>query len=424
MALIPARTSASIVGSFLGLSIVLSPAVFGGAPAINPDEGRPHVGWKDAGLVVGRVAFVSGTVASVRKAGRLTFLDFDDASREGFVGVIFQDALGKFPESPETLYKGKNVQLRGIVTTYQGQPQIQLSDPSQVKVLSELPAAQYQPPRAVTTGAELTIGTYNVLNLFDEIDDPYYLDENTLTKPREQLERLAKTVHSVNADVLALEEVENRSYLERFVEVFLADMGYQHVVLFEGNDSRGIDVAVLSRVPVGVTRSNRHRTFPGPDGKPMVFERDLLQVELLPDGAPPFEMWVVHLKSNYEGREYAEPIRKAEAAEVRRQLDARLAKDAKARIVLCGDFNDTPDSATLATIIGSGPTAMRSFYGDLSADNRVTYNQPPHLTMIDFLLATPAMAESFVPGSYRVLPGTIESSGSDHNPVFAKVKAR
>lgn len=424
MALKHARIAASIVLAFLALAMAAPSAALGGAPAINPDEGRPRVGWKDAGMVVGRVAFVSGKVESVRKAGRLTFLDFDDASREGFVGVIFQDALGEFPESPEKLYGGKFVQLRGIVATYQGQPQIQLSDPSQVKVLSELPAAEYHAPRAVTPGAEITIGTYNILNLFDEFDDPYYLDENTRTKPREQLERLAKTIHTVNADVLALQEVENRAYLERFVEVFLADMGYQHVVLFEGNDSRGIDVALLSRVPVGVTRSNRHRAFAGADGKPMIFERDLLQVELVPEGAPRFEMWVVHLKSNYEGREYAEPIRKAEAAEVRRQLDARLAADPKARVVLCGDFNDTPDSATLSTVVGSGAGAMRTFYADLSADNRVTYNQPPHLTMIDFLLATPAMAESFVPGSYRVLPGTIESSGSDHNPVFAKVKIR
>lgn len=394
------------------------------ASPIEPDEGRPHVGWKDADKVVGRVAFVSGIVEEVRSSGRVNFLDFDDSSREGFVGVVYRDNLSNFPGSLEELYKGKIIRIRGMVSTHQGQPQIQIKAPSQIEILNELPPTKLIQPAEVKVGEVITIATYNILNLFDDIDDPYFLDETTPAKPRAQMERLAQTLRTLNADVIGLQEVENRHYLERFLEVFVPDLGYRHVVHFEGNDTRGIDVALISRIPVGVVRSYRHHEFPGPDGKPMVFERDLLAVELRPPQGAPLEVWVLHLKSNFEGREYAEPIRKAEASEVRRILDQRLKSDANARIIVLGDFNDTPENSALQTIRGSGPNALKSFYEELSEGQRVTYNKEPFRSMIDFILATPAMAAGYAEGSYHVIDGTIESSGSDHNPVSAKFKLR
>jgi endonuclease/exonuclease/phosphatase family metal-dependent hydrolase len=401
-------------------------AGFQSAPAspIEPDEGRPHVGWKDADKVVGRVAFVSGKVEEVHASGRVNFLDFDASSREGFVGIVYRDNLGNFPGSLEELYKGKIIRIRGMVSTHQGQPQIQVKAPSQIEILDEMPPTRLTTTMEVKVGDVVTIATYNVLNLFDDIDDPYFLDETTPAKPRAQMEKLAQTLRTLNADVIGLQEVENRHYLERFLEVFVPDLGYRHVVHFEGNDTRGIDVALISRIPVGVVRSYRHHEFPGPDGKPMVFERDILAVELRPPQGVPFEVWVLHLKSNFEGREYAEPIRKAEATEVRRLLDQRLKSDAGARIIVLGDFNDTPENSALQTIRGAGPNALKSFFEELSEGQRVTYNKEPFRSMIDFILASPAMAVGYAEGSYRVIDGTIESSGSDHNPVSAKFKLR
>jgi endonuclease/exonuclease/phosphatase (EEP) superfamily protein YafD len=39
--------------------------------------------------------------------------------------------------------------------------------------------------------------------------------------------------------------------------------------------------------------------------------------------------------------------------------------------------------------------------------------------MIDFILASPTMADAYVPKSYEVLLGSVDSCGSDHNPVVA-----
>jgi len=61
---------------------------------------------------------------------------------------------------------------------------------------------------------------------------------------------------------------------------------------------------------------------------------------------------------------------------------------------------------------------------DLPENQRVTYNQKPTLSMIDFILASPAMAKRYVPQSYRIVPGSPETTGSDHNPVTARFRVK
>ena len=131
-------------------------------------------------------------------------------------------------------------------------------------------------------------------------------------------------------------------------------------------------------------------------------------------------MWVVHLQSNSQGREYAEPIRVAEAHEVRRMLDEELKADPSARIVVTGDFNDTWDSEALKTIAGDGATALWATAADKPGEPPITYNQGRFRSMIDFALCSPEMAKRFVKGSFTVVPGSPETTGSDHNPIVAE----
>ena len=48
-----------------------------------------------------------------------------------------------------------------------------------------------------------------------------------------------------------------------------------------------------------------------------------------------------------------------------------------------------------------------------------TFNKRPG-GMIDFILSSPAMTKRYVPKSYRIIPGSVGASGSDHNPVLAR----
>lgn len=390
-------------------------------PAIHPDEGLKHLAWQDARKAAGEVAYISGKIIDVNSSGRVNFLNFDTKRPADFVVVVFRENLENFPQPLDEMYNGKIIRVRGMVSLYRDRPEIVVTSPDQIEILDELPpttegeAAKVTRPPAVE--GQVVVATYNTLNLFDDEDDPYHNDEGTPAKPREQLEHLAHSIAELNADVIAFQEVENRFYLQRFVKVFLPDLGYENVVHFEGNDSRGIDVCLVSRVPIGPVRSYRHLKFPGADGTVRSFNRDVLAVTIEPPESTPFEAWVVHLKSNSGGREFAEPVRLAEAKELRKLLDQELDKDPEARIIVLGDFNDTWETPSIQTIVGAGPNALWSATTELKGELPDTYNEGEYKSMIDFILCSPAMAKTYVKGSFRVIPGSTGTTGSDHNPV-------
>ena len=66
-----------------------------------------------------------------------------------------------------------------------------------------------------------------------------------------KLTSLANTIRQVNggkgADIITLQEVENDAILEQLRSEKLADLAYQPAILVEGTDTRGIDVAILSK---------------------------------------------------------------------------------------------------------------------------------------------------------------------------------
>ncbi|MFQ5411985.1 MAG: endonuclease/exonuclease/phosphatase family protein [Phycisphaerae bacterium] len=351
----------------------------------------------------------------------ISFLNFDKGRY--FTAIVRKRNYSRFAQPVQQLYGGKFVQIRGVISEYRDKPQIEIFGPDQITALDQLEPIPPEPKKTPRTfSGVVTLASYNVLNLFDEYDDPYHQDGGTDPKPRDQLDELAKTIHRIDADVIALQEVENRGYLERFVRAMLPDMGYEHVVCFEGNDRRGIDCAVLSRLPVGPVTSYRHLRFPDGEGGMMSFRRDLIRVRIEPNDHPGFDVLVVHLKSKRGGGR-GERVRLAEAQQARRLMDDMLRQDRNARFVICGDFNDTWESKALQAIRGEGKTALKTFVEDFPK-GIPSYNREPHRSIIDFILCSPAMASGYVPDSYRIRPGTVETSGSDHNPVAIQVDLR
>jgi len=391
-------------------------------PPILPQEGRASIRWTEAEDFIGKMVAVSGKIVRVGHAKAIHFLDFSRTDHDAFKVVIFDRIIDQFPGTLEELYEGRIVQVTGTISVYAGNPQIVAASRNQIEVLDELPdisKRRVQGRKRKTTNT-FKLATFNIKNLFDADDDPYHADEGTPPKPRDELERVAGVIRELDADILALQEVEERGYLERFLNVLLPDLDYKHVVHFEGNDLRGIDVCLLSRLPIGAVTSFRHLRFRDQENVPRRFNRDLLSVEVLPQSGDAFEVWVVHLKSNHGGKEVAEPIRLGESREIRRLIDQRLSEDPQAQFVVCGDFNDTFDSPTMRTIVGAGDRPLVCFRDQLSDPDAYTYNREPYLSMIDFILCSPAMARRYQSGSYQVRASSLDESGSDHNPVSSR----
>ena len=411
---------------FVLLSLVVPCRFTVAAPAISADEGVKHIMWKDAAGSIGETVYVSGKIINVGGTERITFLNFDTERPPGFVVVIFNANLDKFPGKLKDLYENKIIEVRGLVTSYRDKPQVVVTRPDQIKVLDAMPATEKSESKPVITWSgdpnQIVISTFNVENLFDGEDDPYTNDEGTPEKSREGIEQLAAAIRKANADVVALQEVENRGYLERFVKLFLPEMGYNYIVQYDGNDMRGIDVALLSRAPIGEVTSRRHLEFVGPDGVTRRFQRDVPAITVLPKDAPPIEIWPVHLKSKSDSAETSEPIRLAEAAQLRKLLDAKFAADPEARIVVTGDFNDTRDSKSMSTILGSGATEMWAPVPKETADSLVDPEFPDGRAPIDFITCSPAMRKLYIEDSAQVMRAPPGTDGSDHDPQWAKFK--
>ena len=96
------------------------------------------ISWQDAAKHAGSTATVEGPVVGTEYAsssnGKPTFLNvgkpYPDPAR--FTVVIWGEDRGAFPKAPESLYKGKDICVSGVVQMYRGSPQIVVDSPDHI----------------------------------------------------------------------------------------------------------------------------------------------------------------------------------------------------------------------------------------------------------------------------------------------------
>ncbi len=98
---------------------------------------QSSIHWSKAKNHIGETVNVIGKIASVKILvdGRPAFLNFSHDIKE-LSGVILADDLNKFGDLTAK-YGGKKVILKGKITSYKGNPQILISDPSQILILDQ-----------------------------------------------------------------------------------------------------------------------------------------------------------------------------------------------------------------------------------------------------------------------------------------------
>jgi hypothetical protein len=88
---------------------------------------------KQTAKYIGKNAVVSGYIADVYKNEKVAYLNFDGKfPKNSCAAVIFKDDFGKFGDLNR--FKNKNVEVSGIISEYNGKPQIILKSTSQLKV--------------------------------------------------------------------------------------------------------------------------------------------------------------------------------------------------------------------------------------------------------------------------------------------------
>lgn len=162
------------------------------------------------------------------------------------------------------------------------------------------------------------------------------------------IENTARIIQDVGADVLAVIEVEDRITLQRFNEQALHAAGgrpYDHAMLIDGNDARGIDVGLLAREPHTIA-SMRSHVDDLANGRP-IFSRDCPEYELALPGGERLWLLVCHLKSKGYGSQQRSDARRQLQARRTREIYEALRWNGAKYVAVLGDFNDTPGSAPL-----------------------------------------------------------------------------
>lgn len=302
------------------------------------------------------------------------------------------------------------------------------------------------------SAGSIRLATYNVENLFDEKDDPALSgaqEDKDNAKPVEHLKALAATIRAIDADVIALEEIESKEALVGFRDEYLKGLGYEYVESFDAGDSRGIENAVISRFPLRDTKIWLHMPLEGaghPEiingkanaefGKAFDFRRSPLRVtvevpaEKAGAGKPyALTLFVVHHKSS-AGFGY---WREAEAKRVLELVHEFEESDSSANVAMLGDFNALPQDESVQAYARAG---MIDVFADRTAgdsgclthaSNRtidyifVNSNlRPELLEQSRFIFATPQLASD---ADWRTAPKPA-GYASDHLPVVVDIVPR
>jgi len=173
-----------------------------------------------------------------------------------------------------------------------------------------------------------------------------------------------RVIRDVNADILAVIEAEDRVSLKMFTDFVHDEVAtelptadrpdrYQNIMLIDGNDDRGIDVGLMTKADFDIDLMRSHVSDLRDNGFP-VFSRDCPEYLVL----TPEEnrLWVIpnHFKSKFGGNTPDSIQKREDQAKRTREIYDELLAAGEELIVVLGDLNDDPDSASLQPLLASG----------------------------------------------------------------------
>lgn len=265
--------------------------------------------------------------------------------------------------------------------------------------------------------ASVAIAFYNCENFFDTIHNPAKEDQEftpagkyhyTQKIYEQKLHNIASVLQSMGDDgpaVIGLAEVENGVVLNDLIrQPEIVRHNYKYV-WFDGPDQRGINVAMLYNPKYFSVISSRPLHVPldkmtGNDTTVKTTTRDVLYVNGVLCGDT-IHLLINHWPSRADGDEESRP-RRAIAAQVNRKAtDSLTQRNPRAKIIVMGDFNDSPEDSSVRVILGArgngqetGASGMYDPFVSLYNSGTGTEVYDNHWNLFDQIIVSGAFLQS------------------------------
>ena len=211
----------------------------------------------------------------------------------------------------------------------------------------------------------VTVAFWNLENFFDPfVDSTRSYNEYTenggqhWTKTRFYNKRnnLYKAIlafsHAQPIGIMGVCEVENEFVLNAlFAQTPLKRFNYRWIH-YDGPDRRGIDPAIIYSKDLFQLIHSEAIPFHNPNDTAMV-SRDILYAKFYYCRDDTLHVFVNHWPSKYRGELETVEARNCAAGIVRRKVDSIVDAVPEAKIIIMGDFNDTPEAPCIREVLGA-----------------------------------------------------------------------
>lgn len=206
---------------------------------------------------------------------------------------------------------------------------------------------------------------YNTENFYDTIDDPYTMDDDytpsgfrkwTVDRFNDKVGKLTKVISEIvqpdYPDVIGLAEIENKWVMESILdEMKRKGIGRYSFIHYDSPDERGSDVALIYNTETFIVLDSTPILvhLPGIEDR----TRDILYVKGKTLTGEILHLYTVHFPSRNAGTEVSERRRYFVASELRNAVSTLLNEHSDEKVLIMGDFNDTPDDNSIDEILGA-----------------------------------------------------------------------
>jgi endonuclease/exonuclease/phosphatase family metal-dependent hydrolase len=221
------------------------------------------------------------------------------------------------------------------------------------------------------------------------------------------IKNTGRVIGLLNADILCVVEAEDRVGLKRFNGDVLPKVDaapFDHIMLIDGNDDRGIDVGIMMKKGYYIARMLSH--VDDEDDVRTIFSRDCAEYEIKTPEGNTLLLLVNHFKSKGYGKPAESAAKRLrQANRVRAIYDERM-NEGYDYVGVVDDLNEVPDQYPLDPLIRQNSILTDVMaHPKFESDGRPgTHGNGTKSAKLDYILMSPKL-------SGKVIKGGIERRG-------------